>query len=92
MPVDRSIDVPESLRGADPEEVVRLIPAHWHESSSRRGGGRRFANPDKIGEQIRIMPGNPADPSIIKRGPYVIISRDGIKWRIPLKNNPAIPR
>ena len=90
MPIDRSIDIPESLWGADVEEVAALIPQHWLESSTRKGGGRRFANPDKRGEQVRIMPGDPGASIIVKRGPYLVASQDGRKWRIPLKGNPVI--
>lgn len=90
MPDERSIEIPESLAGASTEEVIRLIPAWWIKHDTRKGGGKRFANPHRIGEQVRLMPGNPADPIAMKRGPCVVVSKDGSKWRIPLMNNPTI--
>jgi RHS repeat-associated protein len=88
----RSLDDPQSLRGADPKEVERLIPRDWVKSSTSGKGGVRYANPQARGEQVRVMPGKPGDPNPVKQGPYVRISRGGVKSDpIPLKGNPTLP-
>ncbi len=75
----RSLDEPESLGGATPSEITR------------KGGGTRYADPNKPGDQIRVMPGNPDDPNPAKQGPYVRISRRGkVSDPIPLQGNPML--
>ena len=80
-----------ALRGRDPTEVADAIPDDWTESPSRTGLGRRFADPRRPGDQIRIMRGNPADPDPVKRGPYVRVSKTGkVSDPIPLQGNPIL--
>jgi hypothetical protein len=87
----RSLDDPESLRGATPEEVKRLAPSNFEESPTKKGDGIRLADPERKGEQIRIMPGNPNDPNPTKQGPYVRISKNGkVSPPIPLQGNPTV--
>ena len=87
-----SIEDPESLRGKTPEEIEDLIPDGWVEGSPTRSGhGRRWKNPEKRGEQVRIMPGDPTNDPLEKRGPYVGVSRNGTQSPpIPLAGNPAL--
>jgi RHS repeat-associated protein len=88
----RSLDNPASLRGASKRQVERLIPKGWTAGPSKRGGGVRYANPSKPGEQVRVMPGNPRDPNPIKQGPYGRISKGGkVSDPIPLKGNKTLP-
>jgi hypothetical protein len=90
---DHSIDFNDasSLKGKEPEEIERAIPADWSKNPVRSGRGTRFADPSRPGDQIRVMDGNLIDPNPVKRGPYVRISKDGIVSEpIPLKGNPTL--
>jgi hypothetical protein len=86
----RSLDDPSTLRGAAPLEVIQLIPKNWIQNRTRNNLGTRYSDPERLGNQIRIMEGNPRDPDLIKRGPYLVISMDGQRWRVPLKGNPTL--
>jgi RHS repeat-associated protein len=89
--IARSLDDASTLRGASTEEIQGLIPKEWISSATRKGGGTRYANPDRPGEQVRIMPGNPNDSNPVKQGPYVVISKDGkTSEHIPLRGNQAL--
>jgi hypothetical protein len=85
--VARSLDDIKSLRGASVREIEALIPKHFVRKPTRFGNGIRFLNPERQGESIRIMPGKPNDPDIVKRGPYLRISRNKVSGPIPLKGN-----
>ena len=90
-PGSLSLDDPDSLRGADPKEVEKLIPPDWVKSETKGEGGFRYANPKAKGEQIRIMPGKTHDPTPAKQGPYMRISKNGkVSDPIPLKGNPTL--
>ncbi len=92
--VTRNVDDVASLRGAAPAEVENLIPSGWVKSATNanRGGlGVRYSNPERLGEQIRIMPGKATDPNPLKQGPYMRISRNGtVTDPIPLEGNPTL--
>lgn len=84
----RSLDDPGSLAGASPDEIRGLTPG-WEESDTKGAGGVRRANPDKPGEQVRMMPGNPDDPNPDKQGPYVRVSKDGkVSDPVPISRPP----
>ena len=88
---ERSIDDPGSLEGATPEEVGAAVPDGWVKGPSRRGGGTRWLNPDRPGEAVRVQPGNPSDPTPVKRGPYVRVSKNGkTSDPVPLRGNPTL--
>ncbi|MDP9350590.1 MAG: RHS repeat-associated core domain-containing protein, partial [Chloroflexota bacterium] len=89
---ERSIDDPGSLEGATPDEVKETIPDGWVETTSKKGGGTRYTDPKTKGaDQIRVMPGNPGDPTPVKQGPYVRVTRKGVRSDpIPLKGNPTL--
>jgi hypothetical protein len=88
-PVD--FDDPSTVEGKGPQEVKDAIPKDWSESPAKNGLGKRYANPNRPGDQIRVMDGNPADPNPVKRGPYVRVSRNGkVSEPIPLKGNPTL--
>ena len=60
----------------------------WPAEPTAKGGGTRYPNPDKYGEQVRVQPGNADDPTPAKRGPYVRISQNGVTSDpIPLPGN-----
>jgi hypothetical protein len=88
----RTVDEPGSLEGATPDEVEGAIPSGWVETPSRKGGGTRYTDPKTKGaDQVRVMPGNPADPTLVKQGPYVRVTRGGKPSDpIPLRGNPAL--
>jgi len=83
-----------SLRGASWNEVEALIPSGWSKSTTnanKGGTGVRYSNPERLGEQVRIMPGKATDPNPAKQGPYVRISRNGtVSDPIPLQGNPTL--
>ena len=85
-----SLEDPQSLRGQDAETVRQLIPSDWTSEPTNKGGGERFANPEKRGEGVRIMPGEAGARSPDHAGPYAIVTRNGEKTRVPLKGNPAL--
>jgi len=88
----RSLEDLSSLRGASAREIDELIPEGFVQGTTRRGGGIRYLNPERRGESVRVMPGNPRDPDPIKRGPYLRVSRDGrVSDPIPLEGNPTLP-
>ena len=83
---------PERFRGLTNKEAQTLIPDGWTPKPTKGPGGTRYSNPERPGEQIRIMPGNPRDPNPVKQGPYVRVSQDGKKSPpIPLQGNPTLP-
>ncbi|MGL4175278.1 MAG: hypothetical protein ACRCSN_04300, partial [Dermatophilaceae bacterium] len=90
----RSLDDIASLRGATTAEVESLIPSSWVKSATnaKAGGlGIRYSNPERLGEQIRIIPGKFTDPNPLKKGPYIRISRNGtVTEPIPLCGNPTL--
>jgi hypothetical protein len=90
---ERSLDDPNSLIGASPEEIEALLPEAWVRTPSKKGGGDRWNEPGTAGTiGIRIMPGNPNDPDPVKQGPYVRILRPGRPQSppIPLAGNPTL--
>lgn len=92
--VTRSLDDVVSLRGATTAEVEGLIPSGWVKSATsanKSGLGIRYSNPERLGEQIRIMPGKVTDPNPLKQGPYMRISRNGtVTDPIPLFGSPTL--
>jgi len=87
------IPTPEQIRGRSPQEVERMVPEGWEQSPTSGGGGTRYSNPNRPGEQIRVMPGNPKDPNPVKQAPYARISTQGKKSDpIPLQGNPTLER
>jgi len=90
---ERPIDFedPSSIVGKDPEQIEEAIPEDWSETPARTGRGKRFGDPRRPGDQIRVMDGHHADPDPVKRGPYVRISKNGnVSEPIPLKGNPTL--
>lgn len=84
----RYLDDPESLRGADPQEVKDLIPKKWTRKPMRTGRGDIFQVPETKGsDYVQISNGNRASPDALHQGPYVKIVRHGKTFRIPLKGN-----
>ncbi|QSR32665.1 hypothetical protein CFI00_19630 [Nocardioides sp. S5] len=79
---------PQDLHGMPAEEVRRLL-RDWPSSSSARGDGVRFKDPDHYDRQIRIMEGyGDSRPDALTSGPYVVVSQNGTKVKIPLEGNP----
>lgn len=93
--VTRSLDDVSSLRGASPAEIEDLIPSSWVTSATnaKKGGrGVRHSNPERRGEQVRVMTGKVTDPNPVKQGPYLRISRNSsVSDPIPLEGNPTLP-
>jgi hypothetical protein len=88
--VTRSLDDLGSLRGAEFDEVRRLVPEHWIEKPLKKGEGTRFLNPDRPGEAIMLEKGWPGAADPLHSGPYARISRHGKIERIPLAGNPTL--
>jgi hypothetical protein len=93
--LDQEIDFddPSTVTSRSVADVEAAIPKDWLTSPARSGFGKRYADPNHPGDQIRIMSGNPADPDPIKRSPYVRISKSGkVSDPIPLDGNPTLHR
>ena len=87
----RSLEDPATLRGASEKEIRDLVPGF--KSAPAKGPGERLVDPERLGDQIRIMRGNPRDPNPIKQGPYVRVSRLGkTSDPIPLQGNPVLKK
>jgi RHS repeat-associated protein len=82
----------EDVKGKTPEEIGGdLKDKGWVDSPTREGDGTRYTNPDRPGEQVRVMPGNPDDPNPVKQGPYIRISTNGtVSPPIPAAGNPTL--
>ncbi len=91
-PTAQPVPKPQDLQGKTPEEIDQIMKDKgWQGEPSREGGGTRYPNPDKPGEQVRIQPGNKNDPNPVKQGPYGRISSDGkVSPPIPLKGNSTL--
>jgi len=50
----------------------------------------RDPDPDRPGDQVGIMPGDPTASDPLHRGRYVVISKGGSRARIPPLGNPTI--
>ncbi len=76
------ISNPESFEGASRADAEQeLENSGWYDAGpTREGGGVRWRLPDNPADQVRIMPGNPADPNIIKQGPYIRFSINSAKY------------
>ena len=88
--VTRTLDDLSSLKGATWEEAENLIPKDWVKGPLKKGAGIKFINPAKRGEQILLEKGVPGAKDPLHAGPYIKISRNGIKERVPLAGNPTI--
>ena len=84
-----------NLRGADPDDLLDVIPDHWTVSTPAKvppgGDSIRFTNPNAPGQSIIYESGWPGAATPIHSGPYLRIS-DGTQppYRIPLRGNPQI--
>jgi uncharacterized protein YukE len=78
--------------GSTPEDVIDRLPQHIQDEGqpSRKGGGTRYPDPDRPGDQVIIEPGDPGASDPLHQGPYVKISKDGRVTRIPLEGNPSL--
>ena len=86
----RSLDNPNSLRGASMKEVKELIPEHWDVKPLKKGGGVRYSNPENPNQTIMIEHGNSKSKDLLHQGPYVRITKDRDVLRIPLEGNPTL--
>lgn len=83
------LEKPESFRGATAQDVEAAVPEGWVKEATKRGDGLRLHPNPPNGDQVRIMPGNPNDPTPVKRGPYLRVSHRGrTSGPIPLSGNP----
>lgn len=81
---------PQDLRGMSAQDIRQLL-RDWASSSSARGEGVRFKDPDHYDRQIRIMDGyGDTRPDALTSGPYVVVSQNGTKVKIPLEGNPLL--
>ena len=77
-----SMSNPSSFEGATRSEAEKELAANgWEDAgATARSGGVRWRQPGNISNQVRIMPGNPADLNLIKQGPYIRFSISGTKY------------
>ncbi|GIF00649.1 polymorphic toxin-type HINT domain-containing protein [Paractinoplanes rishiriensis] len=83
---------PNSLRGMSAAEIEAAIPDTWERVPSASGGGVVYKDPKNFGRQIRVMPGYTAGnrPDALTHGPYVQVSQNGAKAKVPLAGNPTL--
>jgi hypothetical protein len=81
---------PNNWAGKDPQEVEDAIPDDWVKSPAKKGGGTKYSNPGRPGEQIIVEPGWPNATDPTHAGPYIKVSTGNDVIRIPLKGNPAL--
>jgi hypothetical protein len=98
-PIEIDLQDPESIRGANLDELVAAARAlGWVEGDPAKagGGGFRFFKPGTNNSQgIRLMFGDPKAPAGSgKQDPYALITRPGAKGnekvRVPLEGNPEV--
>ncbi|MDR7252309.1 hypothetical protein J2X46_001285 [Nocardioides sp. BE266] len=81
---------PEDLRGMNPAELRRMLD-HWGVEPSRTGDGLRFIDPNISNRRIRIMNGYAGNrPDRLTHGPYVVVSQNYERFKIPLEGNPLL--
>lgn len=82
---------PNDLKGMSREELKEVLK-DWPSKPSKNGDGMVYTDPVNKGRQIRIMDGytggNRPDP--ITHGPYVVVSQNGAKTKLPLEGNPTL--
>ncbi|MHB1597234.1 MAG: Hint domain-containing protein [Streptosporangiaceae bacterium] len=73
---------PASFEGASRAQAEQeLLSNGWQNAGPTSGdGGVRWRLPGNSADQVRIMPGNPADPAVIKQGPYIRFSIRGVRY------------
>ena len=86
----RSLDDLESLHGAKPSEIEKLIPENLVSKPLKKGEGIRYLNPERSGEAVMIEKGWPGATDPLHSGPYLRVSREGVVTRIPLEGNPIL--
>jgi hypothetical protein len=81
---------PHTLRGLSADDVRKLLST-WEEVPAATGNGTKFLDPDHFGRQIRVMDGYPGNrPDPVTHGPYVVVSQNGTKVKVPLEGNPLL--
>ena len=81
---------PHTLRGLSADDIRRLLST-WEEVPAAAGNGTKFLDPDHFGRQIRVMEGYSGNrPDPITHGPYVVVSQNGTKIKVPLEGNPLL--
>jgi len=89
--VERSLDDPDSLIGATPEEIEALIPDHWETGASGSGnGGRYYRDPDTGETWVNQPEGFESFRDKLHNGPYLkrVVGRVETHW--PLAGNPTL--
>ncbi|GAA0716017.1 hypothetical protein Drose_37105 [Dactylosporangium roseum] len=83
---------PNMLTGRTAAEIDAAIPSDWERVPSKSGGGITYRDPDNFGRQIRVMPGysDRNRPDAMTHGPYVVVSQNGTKTKVPMAGNPAL--
>ncbi|WP_238005997.1 RHS repeat-associated core domain-containing protein [Dactylosporangium sp. AC04546] len=91
--VYRSLTKPQSMYGASEGEVRALVPEDWVEQRLGKGEGVRWGTPgrrpDQIGNKgfIEFNYGNPNDPNVLHRYPFIRVSSGGLQYRTPGKGS-----
>ncbi len=83
---------PEQLEGMSLTDLQGRIPGDWEVKPSTSGDGEVFADPQRRGRQIRLMPGyRPGSrPEPITWGPYAVVVQNGDKIKVALAGNPTL--
>jgi RHS repeat-associated protein len=81
---------PDQLAGKTPAQIEQILQGKGLTGTpTRDGNGVRYDVPGQLGDQVRLMPGNPADPDPAKQVPYGRVSQNGVKSDpFPINGNP----
>ena len=96
--VTRSLDDPESLRGATAGELEKLLKGKERiPAPAATGGGFRVRIPNGVmifeaGNSAKKADGTYELRDILHRSPYVKIQQGKKAYRIPLAGNPALDK
>ncbi|WP_375477936.1 hypothetical protein [uncultured Jatrophihabitans sp.] len=83
---------PQLLEGMTMSRVRASIPKNWKREPTKSGGGEIFIDPERSNRRIRIMPGygKGTRPEEVTWGPYVTVSQNSDKIKLPLAGNPTL--
>ncbi len=90
QPVELDLQDPVAVRGASRQSIGEVARAQGWESkpATKGGGGTVYFKPGtNDSDGIRVMDGDPKALAVIKQGPYAMITRHGVKTRVPLEGN-----
>jgi RHS repeat-associated protein len=86
-----TLPAPEQLAGKTPAQIDQILQEKGLTGKpSRDRDGVRYDVPGQPGDQVRLMPGNPADSDPAKQVPYGRVTQNGVKSDpFPINGKPS---